>query len=158
MVEIKVKVGDSVPDVPLEAYPNSRKVKLSDYKGKWLILYFYPKDDTPGCTKEACTFRDSMTPIKGLEAEVVGVSTDSVNSHQKFHSKHDLNFTLLSDPKGELGSLMGALREGFGPLRSMRRITFLINPNSHIVKIYPKVDPAEHADEIQRDLKALKSG
>jgi peroxiredoxin Q/BCP len=153
VANIKIKVGDLVPDSELEAYPDRKKVKLSAYRGKWLVLYFYPRDNTSGCTKEACGFRDSSKLIKDLGAEVLGVSTDSLSSHERFAGKYHLDFTLLSDSKGELGSLLGALKENGS---SMYRVTFLIDPDGRIAKIYPKVDPLIHPAEIVNDLKAMK--
>jgi len=155
MAEIQVKVGDALPDIELEAFPEGKKVKTSSYTGKWLVLYFYPRDDTSGCTKEACAFRDSIGQIKDLGAAVVGVSTDSLGSHEKFTNKYGLNFTLLSDPKGDLGSRLGVMKDGGG---SMYRVTFLVNPKGRVEKIYPKVNPSIHADEIINDLHALKKG
>jgi peroxiredoxin Q/BCP len=153
MAEVKVKVGDFVPDARLEAYPDKNEVKLSSYRGRWIVLYFYPRDDTPGCTKEACGFRDSIKTIKALGADVIGVSTDGLSSHERFASKYGLNFTLLSDTKGELGSSLGVLKENGS---SMHRVTFLVNPDGRIAKIYPKVDPLIHSAEVISDLKMLK--
>ncbi|HVP24343.1 MAG TPA: peroxiredoxin [Conexivisphaerales archaeon] len=153
MADIKVRVGDPLPDFDLEAYPSGGTAKLSSYRGRWLVLYFYPRDDTSGCTKEACSFRDSTSSIRALGAEVVGVSTDSISSHRKFAGKFNLGFTLLSDPKGELGSRLGVLKENG---TSMYRVTFLVDSEGRIAKIYPKVDPSIHADEVMADLKALR--
>jgi peroxiredoxin Q/BCP len=152
MAQVKVGIGDRVPDIELEAFPSGRRVKLSAYAGKWVVLYFYPRDDTSGCTREACGFRDSMKPINEMGAEIVGVSTDSMKSHGKFAGKYDLSFTLLSDPKGSLGSFFGVLKEGGS---SMLRVTFLIDPEGRISKIYPKVDPSLHAAQVLADLREL---
>lgn len=134
---------------------------LKDYAGKWLILYFYPKDDTTGCTAEACSFRDEREAIAELgNAEVVGVSKDSVSSHKKFADKYHLNFTLLSDPEHAVieaydswkpQKFMG--REYLGTKRN----TFIIDPAGNIAKKYEGVDPKAHAAEIIRDLKELQS-
>lgn len=153
MSQIKLKEGEAFPDMELQAYPNG-KSKISDFRGRWLVLYFYPRDDTPGCTTEACNFRDHISEIKKLGAEVVGVSTDTLESHQKFANKYKLNFTLLSDVNGELGRAVGALRDGAARLTE-NRVTFLINPKGYVSKIYPKVTPADHAEEIIKDLKEL---
>jgi peroxiredoxin Q/BCP len=153
MAEVKAKVGDYVPDAYLEAYPDKNKVKLSSYRGRWIVLYFYPRDDTPGCTKEACGFRDSIKSIRALGSDVIGVSTDGLSSHERFTNKYGLNFTLLSDTKGELGSALGVLKENGS---SMYRVTFLVNPDGRIAKIYPKVDPLIHSAEVTNDLKMLK--
>jgi peroxiredoxin Q/BCP len=153
LTQIKLNVGDPLPEAELEVHPGPGTVKLSSYKGKWVVLYFYPRDDTPGCTKEACNFRDSIKEIRALGAEVVGVSTDSIRSHQKFTTKYGLNFPLLSDSEGVLGTKLGALRNGF--FKSMRRVTFIIDPKGRIAKIYPQVDPGNHSEEVLRDLKTM---
>jgi thioredoxin-dependent peroxiredoxin len=133
---------------------------LSDYAGKWLVLYFYPKDNTPGCTTEACTFRDERDAIAELgNAGVVGVSKDSVASHKKFASEQHLNFTLLSDPDHKVIEAYGSWkpkkfmgREYLGTERN----TFIINPDGHIAKEYRGVDPKTHAAQIITDLDALQ--
>lgn len=133
---------------------------LADYAGKWLVLYFYPKDDTPGCTTEACNFRDAREVIAQLgNAEVVGVSKDTVKSHRKFLDKYHLNFTLLSDPEHRVIEAY----DSWKPKRFMgrdyigtQRNTFIINPEGQIVKEYIGVDPKSHAAEIINDLKTLQ--
>ena len=132
---------------------------LNDYRGKWLVLYFYPKDNTPGCTTEACNFRDVRDEIEQLSgAKVVGVSKDSVESHKKFALKHHLNFTLLSDPDHKVieaydswkeRKLMGKVLVG------TVRNTFLIDPDGQIAKQYIGVNPINHAEQILADLKQL---
>ncbi len=154
MVEVRVKVGEYLPDAKLEAYPDKNEVKLSSCRGRWIVLYFYPRDDTPGCTKEACGFRDSIKTIEALGADVIGVSMDGLSSHERFANKYGLNFTLLSDTKGELGSSLGVLKENGS---SMHRVTFLVNPDGRIARIYPKVDPLIHSTEVINDLKMLKA-
>lgn len=133
---------------------------LKDYADKWIVLYFYPKDDTPGCTKEACSFRDEFSEIEKAGAVVLGVSKDSVKSHAKFAEKYNLNFPLLADTDMEvmkaynawgLKKFMG--REFEGTLRK----TFIINPEGEIVKEYPKVTPKDHAVQIIKDLKDLQA-
>lgn len=133
---------------------------LSDYKGKWLVVYFYPKDDTPGCTKEACSFRDGRQALVDQGIEVVGISKDTVASHKKFAEKHDLNFTLLADPELETIKAFGSWgmkkfmgREYEGTLRN----SYLINPMGEIVKTYQKVSPTDHALVILKDFEALSS-
>ena len=133
---------------------------LSDWAGKWLVLYFYPKDDTPGCTKEACSFRDEYEVIKEAGAEVIGVSKDSPNSHKKFAEKYDLNFTLLSDESGEMIKAYRAWDEKnmFGKsYMGIRRMTFIIDPDGNIAKEYPEVTPKDHAIQILNDLTELKN-
>ena len=134
---------------------------LADYAGNWLVLYFYPKDDTPGCTTEACSFRDEREVIAELgNAEVVGVSKDSVKSHKKFTDKYGLIFTLLSDPEHHTIEAYGSWkpkkfmgREYIGTMRN----TFIITPDGKIAKEYIGVDPKTHAAQIIADLKALQA-
>lgn len=132
---------------------------LADYRDKWLVLYFYPKDDTPGCTTEACSFRDEREVIAKHGAEVVGVSKDSVASHKKFADKYGLDFTILSDPEHKTIEAYGAWapKKMFGrEYAGTRRMTFIIDPAGNIVREYPDVTPKEHALQIIRDLEALK--
>jgi peroxiredoxin Q/BCP len=138
---------------------NGTTRSLKDYRGKWVVLYFYPKDDTPGCTTEACSFRDEREVIAEHGAEIVGVSKDSVASHKKFAEKYNLNFTLLSDPDHEVIAAYNSWspkkmfgREYMGTVRN----TFLIDPEGMIAREYPNVTPKEHALQIIRDLEALK--
>ena len=134
---------------------------LSDYKGKWLVVYFYPKDDTPGCTTEACSFRDARDIIAELgNAEVVGISKDVVASHKDFSSKYKLNFTLLSDPDHKVIEAYGSWKpknimgkEFLGTQRN----TFIIDPDGNIAKRYEGVDPSTHVAQIINDLKELQS-
>jgi peroxiredoxin Q/BCP len=128
---------------------------LEDYRGEWLVVYFYPKDSTPGCTKEACAFRDGRDLLKDAGANIVGISKDSVNSHEKFANNNSLNFTLLSDPTAVVIEAYGAWgkkkfmgREYMG----IKRNTYLINPNGEIVKTYENVNPVTHFNEILTDL------
>lgn len=139
---------------------NGQTHSLEDYAGKWLVLYFYPKDDTPGCTKEACSFRDEREVIAQLgNAEVVGVSKDSVASHKKFVDKYHLNFTVLSDESSKTIRNYGSLKEKtlFGrKIIGTARNTFIINPKGFIAKEYLGVNPVGHAKQIIDDLKALQ--
>lgn len=135
---------------------NGKTHKLSDYKGKKLVIYFYPKDNTPGCTKEACGFRDDYSAFKKAGVEIIGISKDSVESHTKFVDKFDLNFTLLSDPETKVIEKYGAWKEKsmYGKtFMGIARITYLIDEKGKIIKAYPKVKPAEHSKEILADLK-----
>lgn len=121
--------------------------KLTDYRGQWVLLYFYPKDNTPGCTVEACSLRDNYPDFQKIKAVVLGVSNDSVASHEKFVKKLNLPFALLSDFDNKISRAYKA--NGF-----FRRISYLINPNGEIMKAYPKVNPKEHAQEVLKDLEA----
>ncbi|MBW4061761.1 thioredoxin-dependent thiol peroxidase [Candidatus Saccharibacteria bacterium] len=132
---------------------------LSDYAGGWLAVYFYPKDDTPGCTTEACSFRDEYDYLQAIGLSVVGISRDSVSSHAKFAAKYDLRFPLLSDPDHAVISAYGAWGEKsmYGKTyEGITRLTVLVNPDGEIVKTYPKVTPKDHAVVIGRDLAGLR--
>ncbi|MCG8324745.1 MAG: peroxiredoxin, partial [Thiotrichales bacterium] len=132
----------------------SKQHRLADYAGKWVVLYFYPKDDTPGCTREACNFRDDILQIRELNAEVLGVSVDNQESHAKFAEKYGLPFPLLSDPDGEIAKQYGSLWK-LGPIRIAKRHTFIINGDGRIAKVYRDVKPDKHSTEIISDLKKL---
>jgi len=147
---MKLALGDTAP---IFSAPDQEGAahSLEEYKGKWLVLYFYPRDNTPGCTKEACSLRDSMDRLSAI-ASVVGVSADGVTSHKKFASQYNLPFTLLSDPKHIIISAYGT--DG---LLFAKRTTFLITPSGKIAKIYDKVNPETHATELIKDLTALQN-
>jgi thioredoxin-dependent peroxiredoxin len=147
------------PDFTL-ADQNNALHSLTDYAGKWVVLYFYPKDDTPGCTTEACSFRDEYDYLQDQGIIVLGVSKDSVKSHAKFAEKFKLHFPLLSDETHEMIDAYGAWglkkfmgREFMGTIRK----TFIIDPSGNIAKEYPKVTPKEHIGEILKDLKELEA-
>jgi peroxiredoxin Q/BCP len=130
---------------------------LSDYKGKWLVLYFYPKDNTPGCTKEACAIRDAWSDFRDRDITVLGVSADSVKSHASFAEKYSLPFLLLSDPEKKILNAYKAIgmKKMYGrEYEGILRITYVISPKGIIVKAYPKVKPEEHAQQIIEDLPA----
>ncbi|MDQ6985060.1 MAG: thioredoxin-dependent thiol peroxidase [Candidatus Dojkabacteria bacterium] len=152
--------GDKVPtDIAIENQKDEN-ISLSDYKGKFIVLYFYPKDDTPGCTKEACSFRDFNEDIKNLGVEVIGVSKDSIDSHDKFIEKHKLNFTILSDDKMELQKAFGVWQEKsmFGKkYMGTVRSTFIINPEGSIIKVWPDVKVNGHVEEVFEYLKSIIS-
>lgn len=130
---------------------DGKEHSLFHHRGSFVLVYFYPKDDTPGCTKEACVIRDAYKDFESNNVKVFGISADSVESHKKFAEKYQLPFTLLSDPKKEVIKKYGA----DGALFS-KRISYLINPLGKIEKVYPKVDPAHHGVEILKDIYALK--
>lgn len=132
---------------------------LRDYRGKWLVVYFYPKDDTPGCTKEACGFRDAMEEYAKNGITVIGISKDSSNSHSSFVKKYSLNFPVLSDPDHKTIEAYGA----WGPKKFMgreflgtKRYSFIISPEGEILKTYEKVDVLTHARQILDDIRSLR--
>jgi len=145
---MSLKEGDKAPNFAA-LDQNGKQHTLAGYRGKWILLYFYPKDSTPGCTKEACSFRDEFSDLKG-KVEVLGVSHDRVESHAKFASKHQLPFALLSDPQKKIIEDYGA--KGFF---FTKRISYLIDPEGRIAKAYPNVSPARHAREVFEDYKRL---
>jgi len=148
--ELNLKEGDPAP--PFKASTNGGgEVSLAEFKGKHVVLYFYPRDDTPGCTKEACAFRDHFAEFKTKGAVVLGVSVDPAKSHDKFVKKYKLPFTLLADEDKKIVAAYGV----WGEKRFMgrkymgtHRVTFLIGPDGRIKKIWPKVKPEEHAEEV----------
>ena len=148
--ELKLKEGAQAPEFTALTH-NGEKVSLSGFRGKNVILYFYPKDNTPGCTKEACAFRDEFAAFKRKGAVVLGVSTDSAKSHGKFIEKFKLPFTLLADEDKKIVEAYGVWGEKhFMGMKYMgtNRVTFLIGPDGRIKKIWPKVKPAQHAQEV----------
>jgi thioredoxin-dependent peroxiredoxin len=147
---LKLKEGDKAPDFTVETSGGGR-LSLADFAGQNVILYFYPKDDTPGCTKEACAFRDAYDDFKKRGAVVFGVSTDPVKSHDKFVKKFKLPFTLLADVEKKIVDAYGVWGEkSFMGRKYMGtfRVTFLIGPDGRIKKIWPLVKPEEHAAEV----------
>jgi thioredoxin-dependent peroxiredoxin len=149
-IELKLKEGDMAPGFTA-ATNGGGKVSLSDFKGKHVILYFYPRDDTPGCTKEACAFRDEFAAFGRQGAVVLGVSTDSAKAHDKFAEKHKLPFTLVADEDKKIVLAYGVWgQKSFMGRKYLgtHRVTFLIGPDGRIKKIWPAVKPAEHAQEV----------
>lgn len=145
----------NAPDFTLKT-SDGKPVSLKDFAGKWLVLYFYPKDDTPGCTTEACSFRDARDDIAALGAEVVGISKDDASSHEKFKEKHSLNFTLLSDPDGKTLEAYGAWGAKMFGREGVLRKTFLIDPDGVVQKVYGRVTPLGHGAAVIDDLKKLQ--
>jgi peroxiredoxin Q/BCP len=135
----------------------SKSHALSAYRGRWVVLYFYPKDDTPGCTTEACNFRDDLPALRALNVQILGISVDDTKSHAQFAQKFHLPFPLLADTDGAVAHDYGALWS-IGPLRIAKRYTFVIDPEGRIAKIYRNVKPATHSRELQQDLKELQKG
>ena len=154
-----LKVNDTPPAFSLPDQDGNLHT-LEQYKGNWVLIYFYPKDDTPGCTKEACGLRDNHRMLsKGMNAVVLGVSKDPVASHKKFVDKYDLPFALLSDESTEMIQTYGAWKEKsmFGKTyMGINRISYLIHPHGHIAAVFPKVKPAEHAKEVMETIKSLE--
>ncbi len=145
-----LKEGDKAPAFTLKNAENE-SISLTDFSGKTVVVYFYPRDNTPGCTKEACGLRDVYDDILAKGAVVLGISADSVKSHAKFKEKFDLPFHLLSDPEKEVIKGFGAwgMKKNYGKVfEGLIRSTFIINGNGTVIKVFPKVKPAEHAAEI----------
>jgi len=152
-----LNVGDKAPSFKLKNQ-DAKVISLADLKGKPIILYFYPKDDTPGCTKEACNFRDEFPKFGKMKAEIIGVSIDSVESHKKFADKYKLPFNLLADEKKEVVEKYGVWKEKnmYGKkYMGIERTTFIINTEGKISKIFPKVKVEEHNKEVMEALKEL---
>lgn len=146
-------------DAPDFALPdeNGNNISLKDFAGQWIVLYFYPKDDTPGCTTEACSLRDARDDLADMGARIVGISKDEASAHEKFKAKHSLNFSLLSDPDGVTIEAYGAWGpKMFGKFGILRR-TFIINPDGQVVKVYGRVTPLGHGEQVIADLKKLQA-
>ena len=143
--------GQQLPEVEFVTEGGER-LPAAELGGEKTVLYFYPKDDTPGCTKEACAFRDRMADYERAGIRVYGVSLDSPESHRRFREKHNLNFPLLTDEEGRASEALGELREN---RERANRVTFLLDPELRIAKVYPEVSPETHADEILEDAASL---
>ena len=129
---------------------------LAEYKGKWIVLYFYPKDDTPGCTAEACSLRDARDTLAEMGAEIIGISKDDANSHEKFKAKYSLNFTLLTDVEAKVIEVYGAWGKKMYGREGILRKTFIINPQGQVVKVYGRVTPMGHGEQVIDELKKLQ--
>jgi len=154
----KLKIGDLAPDFALPDQKGEVR-RLSDFRGRWVVLYFYPKDNTPGCTKEACGFRDLFPKFQRRKIVVIGISTDSVRSHEKFAEKYDLPFLLLADEEKAVVRAYGVWgQKSFMGRTTMgtHRTSFLVDPEGRIAKIYERVRPETHAEEVFRDLEQLR--
>ena len=152
-----LEAGSMVPKFSLPDQ-NGKVHNIEDYKGQWIIIYFYPKDLTPGCTTEACSFQEALPDFNSIDAVIFGISKDSVALHKKFADKYNLQFSLLSDENSDVCEQYGVWqkksmygKEYMGIVRS----TFLVNPEGKIAKVYPKVNVKEHHAEILNDLKEL---
>jgi len=147
------KTGSDAPSFNLQDQ-NGDWHTLESYRGQWLAVYFYPKDDTPGCTKEACNFRDNIYAFKAIDAAVVGISVDDVESHKKFSDKYKLPFTLLADSDNTTATAYGVLKD-YKLLKLASRQSFLVDPEGKIAKHYGDVDPDTHTEEVLTDIKTL---
>jgi len=160
MTDYSINPGDTAPtDIELDTWPEGR-LKLADLKGQWIILYFYPKDSTPGCTTESCGFRDALPDFTGANAAVIGVSRDSVKSHSRFTEKQNLNFPLMADSDEVLCKAFDVIqikklygKESLGVERS----TFIVNPEGDIAFAWRKVRVKEHVETVLTTLKELQS-
>jgi thioredoxin-dependent peroxiredoxin len=148
-------LGSPAPEFKLQDQ-NGKWHSLKDYRGKWVALYFYPKDQTPGCTTQACEFRDNIFAFKDAGAQILGVSVDDVESHKAFSEKHSLPFPILADSTKETTKEYGVLKSYLGTLELAKRDTFLIDPQGRIVKHYSDVDPKGHSQIVLNDIKALQ--
>jgi peroxiredoxin Q/BCP len=147
---VNLKEGDKAPEFALPSQ-DGNMIRLTDFRGRTVILYFYPKDDTPGCTKEACSFRDDAMKFREAKTEILGVSTDEVESHKRFQKKFGLNFTLLSDPEKKVTKLYG-VKNLFGVAN---RVTFVIDKEGVIRKVFPRVDVNHHSEELLEFVRQL---
>jgi len=149
-----LEIGQTAPDFTLIDQKGKAQT-LSKMRGKWLVLYFYPKDETPGCVAEACSFRDNIVAIKAKNTAVWGVSVDNNESHEKFAENHQLPFTLLADPAGKVAKQYGSLRNLIF-FKIAKRHSFIIDPQGRLAKIYRNVNPKAHVAEILKDLQLLQ--
>jgi peroxiredoxin Q/BCP len=148
-------LGKPAPEFKLQDQ-NGKSHELKDYRGKWVTLYFYPKDQTPGCTTQACEFRDNIFAFREANAVILGVSVDDVESHKKFSEKHSLPFPILADSTKETAKKYGVLKSYLGTMELAKRDTFLIDPEGRIVKHYVDVDPKGHSQIVLNDIKAMQ--
>ena len=152
MQETPYKAPDfSLPDI------KGRTRNLAEYKGKWVVLYFYPKDDTPGCTIEACSLRDARDDLAKVGTEIIGVSKDDTSSHEKFKAKHSLNFSLLTDADGAVIKAYGAWGKKMFGNEGILRKTFIIDPSGMVRKVYGRVTPLGHGEQVLTELKRLQA-
>ena len=150
-----LKIDTMAPSFELEDQVGKSHL-LSDYQGQWVVLYFYPKDDTPGCTTEACAFRDEYKVLSALNTQVLGVSMDSTESHAEFAEKYSLPFPLLADIDGKVANQYGSLAS-LGPIKFAKRHTIIISPEGKVKKVYRSVNATRHSQQVIKDLTRLKS-
>ena len=158
MADAPIQIGSKAPAFTLPDQ-NGETIKLTDLDGQWVVLYFYPKDDTPGCTKEACEFTDGLEAFEGMNAKVLGCSPDSPDKHQKFIDKYDLKLTLLSDPEKKVMTKYGAFGEkkSYGKtVQGVIRSTVLIDPQGKVAHHWRNVKAAGHADKVRQKLEELQ--
>ena len=151
-----LEVGQKAPEFSL-VDNEGQAHRLSDYQGQTIVVYFYPKDDTPGCTKEACSFRDSYEDYRKAGVEIIGISPDSEKSHSKFKKKHDLRFVLLSDPEHQVCEAFGVwgLKKMYGrEYEGVFRTTFIIGPDGTIKRVFENVKPSDHSEEVLAEVLA----
>lgn len=147
--------GAAAPEFRLQDQ-TGRWVSLKDFRGKWVVLYFYPKDNTPGCTTQACEFRDNIFAFRRADAVILGVSVDDLDSKQAFAKEHSLPFQVLADPSKKTTKDYGVLTSMLGLMEFSRRDTFIIDPQGRIARHFPKVDPKGHSDMVLAAIKSLK--
>lgn len=152
--EQQIEIGLPAPDFELKDADGAVHT-LSQYRGKWVVLFFYPKDNTPGCTREACNFRNDSIHFEAANTVVLGINTDNAERHKSFSAKYSLPFSLLVDEGGEISRLHGSLFK-LGPIQFSKRHTFIISPDGTIAKIYRSVSPSKHSREVLSDLELLK--
>ena len=152
----QIVIGQPAPEFELPDQ-DGQLHSLEDYRDRWVVLYFYPKDETPGCTTEACEFRDNIFAYRELNAQILGVSLDDVESHKSFAENHDLPFPLLADFEGTAADAYG-VKTKFAGMTVAKRQTFIIDPSGNVAKHYEKVNPDTHSAEILADLKSLTAG
>ena len=152
----QIEVGGPAPEFELSDQDGELH-SLEDYRDKWVVLYFYPKDETPGCITEACDFRDNIFAFHEMNTQVLGISLDDVESHKAFSENHGLPFPLLADTEGEAATAYGVKTKKFG-MTVAKRQTFIISPDGRIAKHYEQVKPAEHSGQILADLQELGAG
>jgi peroxiredoxin Q/BCP len=149
-------VGAAAPAFTLPDQ-DGKRVSLADYRGKWVVLYFYPKDGTPGCTTEACEFRDNVFAFRDAGAVILGISVDDVASHKEFANEHRLPFTLLADSEKQVARDYGVLHRMLGVMELARRETFIVDPQGRVAKHYREVEPGSHSKQVLADLKSLQA-